>query len=253
MLHRLFIVEGLPCSGKSTISAYLAKVLSGYRCVSFVDEGTGNHPADYESHAFVPAGLVSEQEQIVGLSAFSPDIREKLLPYKIYDGLAWEAEAPLMLDKWRSFVKSARNDTTYVFNCVFLQNPMCETMMRFGFALEESYRYIAQIMEIIKSMNPVILYLKNDDIADSVRKAACERPGWLDAVIDYHVNGAYGKCIGAQGFDGYIECLKERQRRELQILSALKTKSYVLDNPQRNWLKARADIDVFCRECEGIE
>ncbi len=64
MAHRLFIVEGLPCSGKSSISAYAASVLkeSG-KPVCYIDEGTGDHPADYEFHALAPAGLVSEEEE----------------------------------------------------------------------------------------------------------------------------------------------------------------------------------------------
>ena len=88
-----------------------------------------------------------------------------------------------------------------------LQNPMCETMMRFGFCEEQSFEYISQIAQLIKSMEPVIIYLKNDDIRESVINAAKEREGWLEAVIDYHENGMYAKSINAKGFDGYISCL----------------------------------------------
>lgn len=120
-----------------------------------------------------------------------------------------------MLEKWRQFVREVQEDKIHVFNCVLLQNPMCETMMRFGFDQEESRKYITQIVEIIAPLNPVVIYLNNEDIADSVRKAATGRTGWLDSVIDYHVHGAYGKSIGAEGFEGYIQCLAERQEREL--------------------------------------
>ena len=105
---------------------------------------------------------------------------------------------PLMLDKWRAFVSSSEKDTAYVFNCVLLQNPMCETMMRFNFPKEASEAYIRQIAGIIRPMEPAVIYLQNSDIAPSVERASRERPGWLDAVIDYHVNGKYGKSIGAE-------------------------------------------------------
>ena len=49
MKHRLIIVEGLPCSGKSTAARFLAEQCG----MTFVDEGTGAHPADYENHAFL--------------------------------------------------------------------------------------------------------------------------------------------------------------------------------------------------------
>lgn len=245
MKHRLVIVEGLPCSGKSSTSAFVASLLQQTGNVCFVDEGTGNHPADYEFHALAPPGLLSPDSQIVSLSQFIGKLFDQLLQYKIYDHLPWETEMPLMLEKWRQFVRTCEKSSIYVFNCVLLQNPMCETMMRFGFPQEESQSYIEKIVEITKPMNPIVVYLKNDDIADSVRKAAQERPGWLDAVINYHIMGAYGKSIQAEGFDGYIDCLKERQKRELRILAQIPIHKLIVDNPQRNWDAALEAIKTY--------
>ncbi len=90
-----------------------------------------------------------------------------------------------------------------------------------------------------------MIYLKNDDIRNSVEKVSRERDGWLDEVIDYHINGAYGKSINAQGFEGYIACLEERQKRELEILSRLDIESVVIDNPHRDWNKSYGVI----KEC----
>ncbi len=248
MKNRLFIIEGLPCSGKSTISAHAAAILEKHTKVIFVDEGTGDHPADYEFHALAPAGLLGAESSIVPLKECSPAMLEQLLPYKIYDGLPWETEKPLMLDRWRTFTVQAQPETIYVFNCVLLQNPMCETMMRFGFSEAVSAAYIREIAEIIAPMQPVVIYLKNNDVAASVRKAEPERPGWLEAVIDYHVYGAYGRSIGAKGFDGYIRCLQERQERELRILSGLPVEKLVLDNPQRNWNGVAGQLAAFVKE-----
>ena len=58
MNHRLYIIEGLPCSGKSTTSAFVAELLKAHGKVCYVDEGTGEHPADYEFHALAPAGWI---------------------------------------------------------------------------------------------------------------------------------------------------------------------------------------------------
>ena len=245
MKHRLYIVEGLPCSGKSTTAAYVASLLEGAGSVCLVDEGTGEHPADYENHALAPAGLLGEQEQIVRLSDYSGELLEKLLPYKIYDGLPWERELPLMLDKWRAFAEHCEEDRIYVFNCVLLQNPLCETMMRFDFPEETTEAYIRKIVEIIRPLEPVVLYLKNTEIAASVTRAAPERPGWLEAVIDYHCGGAYGRRIGARGLEGYLRCLEDRQTRELGILSRLPVSRLVLEDPQRDWKAAKAAIRTF--------
>lgn len=255
MNHQLYIIEGLPCSGKSTTSAFVADLLKEKYKVCYIDEGTGDHPADYEFHAFITETELSDftlEEQntirscseliqdgyIVPLARFEGELFERLLPHKIYDFLPWETEMPVMLEKWRHFCENADENTVYVFNCVMLQNPMCETMMRFGFTSEQSQAYISEIAKIIQPLDPVVIYLKNDDIQSSVEKTAREREGWLEAVIDYHVNGAYGKSIGAEGFDGYISCLEERQRRELEILSQLPVTSHVIENSQRDWAAA---------------
>ena len=235
-MSRLYIVEGLPCSGKSSTARFIAEVLEHQgRHVCHVDEGTGNHPADYEFHAY-------HDGRIISLADVPESDLPALLPYKIYDGLTWETEAPLMLEKWRQFVRETDPDTVYVFNCVLLQNPMCETMMRFGMSETESAAHIRAIAEIIAPMNPTVIYLHNDDVAASVRRTSQERPGWLEAVIDYHCQGAYGQATGAQGFDGYIACLAERQRREERILHRLPLRTVMLDNPQKDWKSAHAQL-----------
>ena len=152
-----------------------------------------------------------------------------------------------MLEKWQAFVDNAQKDkdTIYVFNCVLLQNPMCETMMRFGFSREESQNYIEQIVKIIQPMNPVVIYLKNNDIADSIEQTSKNRPGWLEAVIDYHISGKYGQSIQAKGLNGYLDCLEERQKRELEILSKLPLQKLVVENPQRRWSIAQQNIAAY--------
>ncbi len=262
MSNNLYIIEGLPCSGKSTTSAFVAEELGKKYKVCYIDEGSGNHPADYEFHSFLSesdislfsanekAEILSAAERndngyIVPLSDFSGEFFDKLLQYKIYDFLPWKKESPVMLEKWQRFADNADNEIVYVFNCVLLQNPMCETMMRFGLSEVESADYISKIAEIIKPLKPVVIYLKNDDIRNSVEKVSRERDGWLDEVIDYHINGAYGKSINAQGFEGYIACLEERQKRELEILSQLDIESVVIDNPYRDWNKSYGVI----KEC----
>ena len=246
-MRKLIIVEGLPCSGKSTTAEYIADKIG----FTFIDEDTGSHPADYEFHAYLTDSdlenftaeerekILSESTEksggyIVNLRSFSGELSEKLLKYKIYDFLPWEKEKPVMLDKWREFAENI-GDRKYVFNCVLLQNPMCETMMRFGFDTSVSYEYIREICEIIKPLSPLIVYLRTDNIRDSVQKASKERGDeWLNMVIDYHCNGAYGKSHGLEGFEGYVSALEERQKRELEMLEQLGIDSIVIDEPRKS-------------------
>lgn len=250
MNHRLIIVEGLPCSGKSTTSQYIADCLG----MSCFDEDAQDHPADYSFHAYLKndelsAFSYSEREEIskhssptangiiTSLNDYNDELFEKLITHKIYDFLPWETEKALMLDKWRNFAETAETQNIgYVFNCVFLQNPMCETMMRFGFDTSVSAQHISEINRIIRPLSPFIVYLKSNDIRKRINAALSERgKEWLYFVVDYHCSGAYGKQHGLSGFDGYISALEERQRHELDILSHLDTDYMIIDAPDTDW------------------
>ncbi|MDE7220564.1 MAG: hypothetical protein K2O45_13250 [Oscillospiraceae bacterium] len=185
----LIIVEGLPGTGKSTTAAIIADELSkAGETVLCVDEGVRDHPADYADYDF-------------------PD---------------FETEREKILKKWRSFVDESDKNTTYVFNCVFLQNPMCETMMRFGMDSAASQRYISEIAEIIRPLHPLIVYIDKPGVRETVDRVLDERGNdWLEAVIDYHTSQGYGKRNQLSGYEGYIKCLEERKVRELNILQAL--------------------------------
>lgn len=196
MKTNLIIAEGLPGCGKSTAAAMIAEKLKEKgKNVVCVDEGVREHPADYADYDF--PNFETEREKILG--------------------------------KWQSFTENADKDTIYVFNCIFLQNPMCETMMRFGMPEEASLKYIKEISEIIKPLNPIIIYIDLPDIKATVDSVLDERGNdWLNAVIDYHTSQGYGKQNNLSGYDGYIKCLEERKIRELNILKSLDIENYTV-------------------------
>lgn len=206
----LIIIEGLPATGKSTLASIIAdKLKKEGISVVFADEGAKDHPADYAQ----------------------------------YDFCDFETEREKISEKLRTFVKTAADDTVYVFNCIFLQNPMCETMMRFGMDMKESERYICGIADIIRPMKPKIIYISLPDVKSAVDGVLAERgEEWLNAVIDYHVGQGYGKSNGLKGYEGYISCLIERKKRELAILKETRVDSLIVNrktDPEEivRWIK----------------
>ena len=134
MNHKLYIIEGVPCSGKSTTSAFVADLLKAEHPVCFVDEGSGNHTADFEFHAFLfeseLSGFTAEEQgkirafaepihggYAVPLTRFEGELFERLLPLKIYDFLPWEIEMPVMLAKWHGLSSMPRPNTlSYIYS-----------------------------------------------------------------------------------------------------------------------------------------
>lgn len=186
---RLWMVEGLPGVGKSTTARNIAEALQRKgKTVCFADEGTPQHPADDDRYNF-------------------PD---------------FATERTAILGRWQSFVARAEQNTVYVFNCLLLQNPMSETMMRFGMTEEASSAYIQEIATLIAPLHPRIIYLSEPDIRQTMAAVLPERgQDWLYAVMDYHTKQGYGRAHGLCGYEGYLQCLAERKRRELRILATL--------------------------------
>ena len=124
-------------------------------------------------------------------------------------------------------------------------NGILEVMSE-GFGFIRSDNYMPGERDIYVSPAQIRRFnLKTGDIAASVRSASEEREGWLDQVIAYHVGGAYGKSIRAEGFEGYIACLKERQERELRILDRLPVRGFIAEDPRRDWASAKEKILEF--------
>lgn len=111
---------------------------------------------------------------------------------------------------------------------------------------EESYNYINKIYHNIKQLNPVVIYLKNTDINQRISDVSKERDkNWLNDVIEYHTSQGYGKENELKGFEGYIECLKARQTRELSILDKLPVEKLIIENPFEDWDSTHNKIQVF--------
>lgn len=209
--RRLYVVEGLPGTGKSTATKTLAAALMDrHRNVQFFDEGDPQHPADFERYDF-------------------PD---------------FATEREMILAKWHDFANAPTKHATYVFNGVVLQNPVTEALMRFDVSEAECRDYVCEIADVIRPGNPLIIYLKTDDVRATLDHVSAERgDGWLQYVETYHTRNGYGLRNGLTGYDGYLACLEKRQETELKLLKYLGIDFVILpEKPSREQLVALLDL-----------
>lgn len=263
--NKLIIFEGIPGSGKTTLSKKTAEYLSKDHPVRSFSEGN-MHPADLSWLACVPESeyreLLSKYPQyenemekysvaehgykIIEFYNFRIDDKElfKILEsYEIYGGRAdFETFKDIHINRWSDFsTKAASVKNISVFECVFLQNHVNELLMFYGKNKDEINKYLKDLISTVSDLEPLIIYLEQDNVRRTTEKVSLERVDqkgekvWMERVIDYICNSPFGKNKGLYGFEGMIEYLKIRQDIELEVLRELPVKSIVINNKNSDW------------------
>ncbi|MGA4483878.1 hypothetical protein [Bacillus cereus] len=260
MNTKLIIVEGLPGFGKSTTAKLINEILIQNKIeVELFLEGNLNHSADYDG---VSCFNKFEFDRLLSNSGGFKEVLLKkvlkkgsnyLLPYRkiknefgdqfsdelfnvilkndIYE-LPFDKNVELIVDKWNDFAEIALEDNkVYIFECCFIQNPLTIGMIKYGEQKEKIINYVMKVAKIIENLNPMLLYVEQDNLEFSFRKALKERtPEWSTGIIDYYTNQGYGKEHNHSGVEGAIKVLEARRNLELEIFDMLKMKKEKINN-----------------------
>lgn len=272
MITKLILVEGLPGSGKSTTAQLILEILTEMNIeAQLFKEGNLDHPADYDGVAYFTQsefeGLLSSAEQFRDLLNARVSIQgnDYFLPYRkienelglkfpdalsstiskndIYE-LPLNHNMELVADKWRKFTKSAlNNQKVYIFECCFMQNPVTASMIKDGSPKEKVINYVINLANIITCLNPLLIYIEQNNLEFSFTKAVKERPKeWSDGFINYYTNQGYGKEHGYTGLDGTIQVLKARAELEHEILDMLEIKKVSINNSSYDFNTCRSEL-----------
>ncbi|MFC7373417.1 hypothetical protein ACFQPF_17390 [Fictibacillus iocasae] len=266
-MRKVYIVEGIPGSGKTTTAQWLKDVLRDKgRDVRLFLEGNVDHPADYESTACLT------EDQLLGLEKdfteirhyaqkketryfiqyrklpdSSSHLRKALKAYDVYE-LPVNEFIQVSLQKWKEFVEQAVNeDTVYVLECCFLQNPITFLLAKHNCDKKQIAAYIKDISVIISELNPAVLYFEQDNVEESVGRVIKERSKeWLEFIIWYYTEQAYGQARGGvKGESGFFAFLHERKQLEKELLNVLPIESLVLNNSAFDWDERKREIISF--------
>ncbi len=278
MKTKLIIVEGLPGTGKSTISELAHKTLKEKQIeTDLFSEGNLDHPADYDGVAcfnieqyeeflknneenldFINSITVKKRDNFFISYAkqkkelgdkFSNELLTYIYEYDIYE-LPLEVHEELLLNRWKEFVEqTTKEDKVYVFECCFIQNPVTVSMIRENRSKDFTINYIEKLANIIKPLNPVLIYLDQNDIDSSFKRIAEERPeGWLNGFINYYTQQGYGKENNLSGIDGTIEVLKARKMLEMEIFNLLDIEKKIIDNSNYDYKKSKNELSNILRD-----
>lgn len=260
MAAKLIIVEGLPGSGKSTTAQMVYDILKEKGVNSeFYSEGNYKHPADFDGVAYfnsedfnileqahlsssdvlnkikikyyngylIPYREAIEEQQIT----FEEELLNNITKNDLYE-LPIELHIELVLNRWKDFVTSYINeDKVIVFECCFIQNPVTVSMIKNNSPKEVTMSYIASLAKKIVPLEPVLIYVHQQDIKASFSKAVCERPKeWFEGFTHYYTNQGYGLANNLSGLDGVIQVLEARKRLESEVYDSLELIKYKIDN-----------------------
>ena len=274
---RLILVEGVPGSGKTTTAQLVYAWLKQH---SFMPrlylEGNLDHPADYESvacltypeyaqlvenypahrsfldqHAtllrgeyFLPYGKLANQ--FGGVGGLPAGLIDELARYEIYD-LPVEKHRRVAAQRWQDFTTWAlAGDSTFIFECCFLQNPLTVLLAKHNQDVTEAEGHIQRLAEIIRPLDPLLIYLDPPDIRATLEKAAQNRPkAWLEYVTGYINGQAWGAAHGQSGFDGMLHFYEMRRQVEKDLFARLPLRKLWLDQAGLDWPHTTRQVEEF--------
>ena len=257
MACKLILLEGVPCTGKTSGARFVASQLRGWhKSVHLFTQESPTNPVDLMNYAFLTPEQyrefpeedrvlfpVEETENpkgyLIPLTELHESLQEELESYRFYGCQPWEVERPLMLARWKAFAQKAmEEEAVWVFDGMFFQNPVCEMMMWFDLPQAEIESFMSELADIIRPLEPLIIYLESDQIEHRLREVADQHDyEWLDALIAFHTGQGANQEEGPD-LEGCVLCLEARQLVEMKLMSKLGLDRVILKNAFTDWVEA---------------
>lgn len=261
MKTKLFLIEGLPGFGKTTTAGLIEEILKEEEVpAALFLEGNLDHPADYDMVAyfkqkedwermimkypqyeramkehvfkknkgyFLAAGKMIQKNR----DDYSNDFLQEIYKHDIYE-LPLDLNQKLVAERWRTFASRAiRQNQTYIFECCFIQNPVTAGMIKHDAPVDRVTDYVLTLEKEVKDLNPVLIYVEQDDLESSFTKVLEERQKkWSDFFIQYYTGQGYGLKHGYEGVEGTIEVLKARKALEDRLYEQLTIEKVKVNN-----------------------
>lgn len=184
MKYNLILVEGLPGTGKTTLSEKLYKLFaeSGIQAELLL-ETNEKSPSDFYNIAGIPKidypnfsseispVTVTNNYVFVNLGHCTDEIASQLQRYNVGNEfnkfISAKEYARCTLEWWKNWVNNCTNESVMILDSAFMQNPINEMIFRKA-ANAEVEAYIQAISEILKPLNPICVYLRRENAATSI-------------------------------------------------------------------------------------
>jgi hypothetical protein len=259
---KLIMLEGIPGSGKTTTSQLLYTYLKEVGVNSEVYIEGSEHPIDLPFYAYLTKSEYNkllirfpQQAEWIRLNSIIEN-DYILIPYKVPEPKPWSDELAEYLSfkelcysnkaivpfniykkvfytRFEQYVTRMSNtDAVTIFESVLFQHQIHDINRLYPQIPEdEIMEYIRNLAVIISPLNPVLLYISQNSVEESLKHTAIIRskPKWSNPeTVEYYI---------------------KRKNLELRIVKLLPFRSYILNNTDRDWNKMFDSIKSIL-DCE---
>ncbi|WP_312651916.1 thymidylate kinase [Proteiniclasticum sp.] len=156
---------------------------------------------------------------------------DDLASKEIYDGRRSINEfTEIHLKRWKRFKEEAlKSEQISIFECAFLQNHITELLAVYDKNHDEIYEHLALLLETVKELDPVLVYIEPSDVKGAIDLAAEERRSpagsewdWIRMMEEWVSSSRYGRNRGLKGIEGVYAFCQERLEIDRQMIERLK-------------------------------
>lgn len=184
MNYKLILIEGLPGTGKTTLSEKIFKLLTeqGVQTELLLEESKKN-PSNFFNITGIPKnyfkGFLNEIPVLtktknyvfLNLEDYKGEFTSQLQRYDVGNEfnkfISVQEYARCTLEWWQNWVQENTNESVIILDSAFMQCPINEMIFRKA-SDSEIKAYIQAISKIIKSLNPVCIYLRRENAEISI-------------------------------------------------------------------------------------
>ncbi len=261
MLSKLIFIEGLPGSGKTTLTK---KILVGLKqknpeAKAFLESELPN-PINFAGHAYLTLHEFNHlKKQYPDCkfvhSVFSDDyvlvpypfsaiqyketkeypedlvvfLRSREFSCRPQNKVGFSVYSKTMLDRWEAFSKGLTGKEEFVFDGDILQHPLDDILHNYDISQSQIERHILKTADTISNSDAKLFYISQNNIEESLSRIAVERKRsiFVDPI--------------------WLKHWHKRKKIELSIIKKLPIKAEIIDNSNYDW------ANVYNTIARGIE
>ncbi len=223
---KLILVEGLPGSGKSTTTTYLAELLrqGGATVAAYLEKQPG-HPLNV-------GGELHPSGRTIGDEFFRRYTIESFIDESVR--------------RWQAMVSDAEQEATVnILDSYPYQNSV-RVLLQLDATIDQLRVYAQEVETLMQPLAPILIYLDRQDLGEATRAISQQRgEAWTAYVVEVITRSPYAQRRGLVGPSGVLTILQTYQRVVTELLDESRLPRVVLMDCASRWEACAEQLRAF--------